>query len=139
MSASTFLRTIGIGAAMLLGLRAGPAAAQSASARVTASVTVVERVGIAPGATTIAAGRNGHLDVTTPLAIQGRAATVLHVIEGNPSEASHPPLSAVVRRADRASGEHADAFTARHRISPAPPSIPGDTRAAVTYVVSTVN
>ena len=133
MSASTFLRAIGIGAAMVLGLRAAPAAAQSAGARMTASVTVVERVGIAPGATTVAASRSGHLDVTTPLAVQGRAATVVHVIEGDPSDVSHPPLNAVVRPTTRASDQHPDAaYTARHRISPAP-------RAAVTYVVSTVN
>ena len=140
MSAPAYLRPCLIAAATLLAaLGAAPAAAQSAGARMTASATVVERIGFAAGPSRVALGRGGHIDVTTPLALQGRAAIVVHVVEGEPRDA---PASSALRPAapTTAAGSTAGAaYTARLRLPRAPSAGTEDTKASLTYVISTVN
>lgn len=137
MSAPAFVRTSLIAAAALLSaLCATPAAAQSASARMTASATVVERVGFAAGPSSVAFARGGHIDVTTPLALQGRAATVVHVIQGDPADAPRaiPSTAAIDSRSATGTG-----YTARLRLPRPPSEETEDAKASITYVVSTVN
>jgi Cu/Zn superoxide dismutase len=80
MCRAPLLPRIALAAAAMMLAAAAPAAAQSAHATVTASVTVVEPVGADVGRTTVASTRGG-IDVTTPLAVRGRAAHVVEVVE----------------------------------------------------------
>jgi hypothetical protein len=65
----------------ILGLLASPPAdAQHTRAQLTASVTIVEAVGVTVGATTVTQAAGGALDVTTPLSIRGAAPRVVQVV-----------------------------------------------------------
>lgn len=101
-------------AAVLPLLGARPARAQAARATVTASATVVERIGVDAGTTTLARSAHG-IDVTTPLAVRGRAFVVEVEEDGR-------------RRPMRRSASDV-------RLTVAPSAAPK----AVTYVVSTMS
>jgi hypothetical protein len=123
-----------LAAAAMLMAAAVPAAAQSARGTVTASATVVEPIGFMAGPSTVAASR-GAIDVTTPVAVRGRAAHVVEVVRASDTQ---PPVSAAVRPHPRAispAGATESAYDVRLRLAPQQPGA----RAAVTYVVSTVN
>ncbi|HEX8691617.1 MAG TPA: hypothetical protein VF746_04285 [Longimicrobium sp.] len=139
MNASAFLRaSLTAAAALLAALGTAPAAAQGASARMTASATVVERVSFAAGPSRVAFDRGGHIDVTTPLALQGRAAIVVHVLEGEPGAA---PASSPLRPAPTtpAGSTTGTGYTTRLRLPRPPGTGAGNTKASLTYVISTVN
>lgn len=125
----------------LLICAAAPAAAQSsARAVVSASVTVVEPISFAAGPSTVAAPgiRADAVDVTTPLSIDTRAAYVLHVIEGEgPEGARATPRPDRPTSTRKAPGGKETAYGARVKLGEA--SSDGTARAAVTYVISTVN
>ncbi|HSU12508.1 hypothetical protein [Longimicrobium sp.] len=121
-------------AAMILAA-AVPAAAQSARGTVTASATVVEPIGFAAGPSTVASSRRA-IDVTTPVAVRGRAAHVVQVVRAGDAQ---PRIDAAVRphpRATSAAGATESAYDVRLRVTP---RLAGDPPSAVTYVISTVN
>jgi len=123
-----------LAAAAMVMAAAAPAAAQSARGTVTASATVVEPIGFVAGPSTVAASR-GAIDVTTPVAVRGRAAHVVMVVRASDAQ---PPVSAAVRPHPRAAsplGATESAYDVRLHLAPQPPGA----TAAVTYVVSTVN
>ena len=60
-----------------------PAAAQSTTARMSASVTVVEPVTVEQSALTVSEARGGGIDVTRPLSVRGRAPWVVEVRDGD--------------------------------------------------------
>ncbi|HEX8906922.1 MAG TPA: hypothetical protein VF771_18875, partial [Longimicrobiaceae bacterium] len=117
-------------------IAARPAAAQTARATVTASATVVEPIAFAAGPSTVAATRSS-IDVTTPVAVRGRAAHVVQVVragDGQPrvQAAVHP--HATFARDDAKPRE--SEYDVRLRLSR---SVAASGTAAVTYVISTVN
>ena len=114
---------------------AAPAAAQAARATVTASATVVEPISLAAGPSTVAASRHA-IDVTTPVAVGGRAAHVVQVLRAGDGQtrlqaAVHPHGGGTA-----ANGATTSAYDVRLRLSP---EVASGAAAAVTYVVSTVN
>ena len=126
--ASVLLATLALIAA------ARPAAAQSARATVTASATVVEPIAFAAGPSTVAATRRA-IDVTTPVAVRGRAAHVVQVVRADDAQ---PRIDAAVRphaAETSANGATVRAWDVRVRLSAADAPHP----AAVTYVIATVN
>jgi hypothetical protein len=123
-----------LAAAAMMMAAAAPAAAQSARGTVTASATVVEPIGFVAGPSTVAASR-GAIDVTTPVAVQGRAAHVVKVVRASDAQ---PPVATAIRPHPRATspfGATESAYDVRLRLPPQQPGAP----AAVTYVISTVN
>lgn len=126
-------RTLLAAAAMMLAA-AMPAAAQSARGTVTASATVVEPIGFVAGPSTVAASR-GAIDVTTPVAVRGRAAHVVKVVRAGDTQ---PDATAAVHplpRTPSPAGATESAYDVRLRFPPRPASAPS----AVTYVISTIN
>jgi hypothetical protein len=112
-----------------------PAAAQAARATITASATVVEPISFAAGPSTVAASRRA-IDVTTPVAVRGRAAHVVQVVR---APEDRPRVQATVR--PHGGGTAANGATTRDydvRLRLSAESAAGEP-AAVTYVVSTVN
>jgi hypothetical protein len=107
---------------------ARPADAQQARVQVSASVTIVEAIGVTTGATAITHASGGALDVTTPLSIRGSAPRVVQVVDGErarPISAQLPP-----------SCPPAESCAVRSRLSAA------DAREGeklLTYLVATVN
>lgn len=116
----------------LLALFAGrPAAAQSGRAQVTASVTIVESIGVAAGATAVRPGAGETLDVTTPLSIRGSAPRVVQVVDGDRAR----PIAAQLQRRcapDRPADADACAVQSRVNRSDADHTV-------LTYVVATIN
>jgi Cu/Zn superoxide dismutase len=80
MCRASLLPKIALAAAAMMLAAAAPAAAQSVRASLTASATVAEPMGAELGRTTVATTRSG-IDVTTPLAVRGRVAHVVQVVE----------------------------------------------------------
>jgi hypothetical protein len=122
-------------AAAVMAMAAAPAAAQSARATVTASATVVEPISFVAGPSTVAATRSA-IDVTTPVAVQGRAAHVVQVLAADDDQpqirASVGPRSEHVAE----NGATASAYDVRLRVSrDAAARGPQPLR----YVVATVN
>ncbi|HET7234383.1 MAG TPA: hypothetical protein VFJ16_30495 [Longimicrobium sp.] len=124
-----------LAAAAALIAAATPAAAQSARASMSASATVVEPISFATGASTISSTR-GSIDVTTPVAVRGRAAHVVQVIRAGAAE---PPVRGAVRghgTQTQPNGATVSAYDVRLRLArEAAASGPS----AVTYVISTLN
>ncbi|HEX6749427.1 MAG TPA: hypothetical protein VF092_19180 [Longimicrobium sp.] len=121
-------------AAIALIAIARPATAQAARATITASATVVEPIAFAAGPSTVAATRRA-IDVTTPVAVRGRAAHVVQVVRADDAQ---PRIDAAVRphvRVTSPNGASVRAYDVRLRLSAADAPRP----AAVTYVISTVN
>jgi hypothetical protein len=108
---------------------ARPAAAQQSRAQVSASVTIVEAIGVTAGATAITQASGGTLDVTTPLSIRGSAPRVVQVVDGERAR----PVSAQLHSA--CSPGTAESCDVRARI-PAPAQ--ADPK-ILTYLVATVN
>lgn len=120
-----------LAAASLAVAAAVPAAAQSARATITASATVVEPISFATGRSTVSSAHHA-IDVTTPVAVRGRAAHVVQVVRGDARASALRPRA----RAADASGATATAYDARLRVAvDGPPHAPE----TVTYVISTVN
>jgi hypothetical protein len=111
---------------------ARPAAAQQSRAQVTASVTVVEAIGVTAGATAIAHAGGGTLDVTTPLSIRGNAPRVVQVMDRERARPISIQLRPTCSPPVEGTSESCDV---RARI-PAPAQT-GPT--ILTYVVATVN
>jgi hypothetical protein len=105
-----------------------PCSAQQTRAQVSASVTIVEAIGVTAGATVVAQANGGDLDVTTPLAIRGTAPRVVQVMDGERAR----PVSAQVRTAC----PPAESCAIRSRL-PAPDA--GSGEKLLTYVVAMVN
>jgi hypothetical protein len=124
-----------LAAATALALAASPAAGQTARATITASATVVEPISMATGPSTVSATR-GMIDVTTPVAVRGRAAHVVQVIRASDAE---PPVCAAVRgrgAETQANGATVSAWDVRLRLAR---QTAASGPAAVTYVISTLN
>jgi hypothetical protein len=111
---------------------ARPAGAQQSRAQVTASVTIVEALGVTAGSSAITRASGGALDVTTPLSIRGNVPRVVQVVDGEQAR----PVSAQVRTGCAAGvsiGKPAcDVQTRLSASASARPTI-------LTYVVATVN
>jgi cell pole-organizing protein PopZ len=106
--------------------------AQQSRAQVTASVTVVEALGVTAGATAITQASGGALDVTTPLSIRGNVPRVVQVVDGQQAR----PISAQVRTGCAASVSiEKPACDVQTRISASTPA----GRTILTYMVATVN
>jgi hypothetical protein len=99
--------------------------AQQSRAQVTASVTIVEALGVTAGATAITQTSGGALDVTTPLSIRGNVPRVVQVVDGEQAR----PVSAQVRTIDKSA---CDVQTRLPASTPAGPTV-------LTYMVATVN
>ena len=114
---------------------AAPAGAQSASARMGASASVVEPVRVDDAAVAISRSGAG-IDVTRPLAVDGPAPWVLEVVAGAADDLGAQRLA--VRRSIRPAGAAADtapeSVTIRLPAHAAP-----DRQRMLTYVVATVN
>jgi hypothetical protein len=103
--------------------------AQQTRVQVTASVTIVEAIGVAAGAPEVTRATGGSLDVTTPLSIRGSAPRVVQVVDAERAR----PISAQVRAACAAPG---DGCAVLSRLTAA------DAQAvekSLTYVVATLN
>jgi hypothetical protein len=111
---------------------ARPADAQQARVQVTASVTIVEALGVTAGATAITQAGGGALDVTTPLSIHGNVPRVVQVVDGEQAR----PVSAQVRMGC-AAGVSIDkaACDVQTRLSASTDAGP----TILTYMVATVN
>ncbi|MBW3570267.1 MAG: hypothetical protein KY467_04100 [Gemmatimonadetes bacterium] len=112
-------------------LAARPADAQQARAQISASVTVVEGIGVAAGATAVTRQAGGTLDVTTPLLIRGSAPRVVQVVHGERARPISAQLASACAAADRT-----ESCAVRSRISLSDPR-EGDR--LLTYLVATVN
>jgi hypothetical protein len=106
--------------------------AQQSRTQVTASVTIVEALGVTAGATAVTQASGGALDVTTPLSIRGNVPRVVQVVDGEQAR----PVAAQVRTgcAAGASVDKAacDVQTRLPASAPAGPTI-------LTYMIATVN
>jgi hypothetical protein len=103
--------------------------AQQTRVQVTASVTVVEAIGVAAGAPAITRASGGSLDVTTPLSIRGSAPRVVQLMDAERAR----PISAQVRPA---CAGPSDGCAVSSRLTAA------DAQASeklLTYTVATVN
>lgn len=106
--------------------------AQQSRAQVSASVTIVEAIGVTTGATAITQANGGMLDVTTPLSIRGSAPRVVQVMD----DAEHArPISAQLRPSCPPAEGSAESCAIRSRIPTATPSDP----TILTYLIATVN
>lgn len=107
--------------------------AQQTRAAVTASVTIVEAIGVTAGATAVTQANGGSLDVTTPLSIRGSAPRVVQVVDGERAR----PISAQVRPMCEADAQaESDTCAVRSRLT-APEE--HDREKRLTYVIATVN
>lgn len=106
--------------------------AQQSRAQVSASVTIVEAIGVTAGATAVTRATGGALDVTTPLSIRGSAPRVVQVVDGERARAVSTQLRPACSQATEGTAESCDV---RARI-PAP--APADAT-ILTYLVATVN
>lgn len=121
---------LALGAMAVLALRPASLDAQSATARITASAQVVERVGAAPGQPRITSAGE-HLDLSSPLAVLGRTPTVVQVVAATSAGTRTVPIPAGPPERDGA--------PAVHLRLPASPAALGTPIALLTYVVSTIN
>lgn len=103
--------------------------AQQTRMQVTASVTVVEAIGVAAGAPEVTRTSGGSLDVTTPLSIRGSAPRVVQVVDAERAR----PISAQVRPACAA---QSDGCAVLSRLSPMDAQA---SEKSLTYMVATVN
>ena len=103
--------------------------AQQTRMQVTASVTVVEAIGVAAGAPEVTRASGGSLDVTTPLSIRGSAPRVVQVVDAERAR----PVSAQVRPA---CARQSDECAVLSRISPMDAQA---SERSLTYMVATVN
>lgn len=106
--------------------------AQQSRAQVSASVTIVEAIGVTTGATAVTQANGGALDVTTPLSIRGSAPRVVQVMEN----AERPRPVAAQLRPFCPPQSAAEACAVRARLSPKAAD-EGDR--LLTYMVATVN
>ena len=107
--------------------------AQAARAHVTASVAIVEAIGVAAGATTVTPAAGATLDVTTPLSIRGSAPRVVQVMD---AEAARPISTQLQPSCPPAAGSaQPEACPVRARLS----SEDADGEKRLTYMVATVN
>ncbi|HEX2210097.1 MAG TPA: hypothetical protein VHG93_20650 [Longimicrobium sp.] len=104
--------------------------AQQSRAQVSASVTIVEAIGVTAGATAVTQANGGTLDVTTPLSIRGSAPRVVQVVDGERAR----PISAQVRPA--CAPAPSDECAVRARLTPAGPR---ESTRSLTYRIATVN
>ena len=113
---------------------ARPAHAQQTRGQVSASVTIVEAIGVTAGATAVTQATGGALDVTTPLSIRGSATRVVQVVDDERAR----PVSAQLRPSCPPTEKEADADSCavRSRLS-ASDAVPGTK--VLTYLVATVN
>lgn len=111
---------------------ARPADAQQSRAQVSASVTIVEAIGVTTGITAVAQASGGALDVTTPLSIRGNAPRVVQVVDGEQAR----PVSAQVRTGC-AAGASTDKPGCDVQTRHAASAWAGPT--TLTYLVATVN
>lgn len=121
------MKTVAAALAVLLCTLSAPAAAQTATARMEASATVVMPVTVSPSAVSVS-GTGGTVDVTRPMAVAGSVAWVLEVVEGAATDPSARRRPAFTR------GRAGEPVTTRL----------GDRPAAagprpVNYVVATIN
>ena len=111
-----------------------PAVAQQARAQVAASVTIVQAIGVAAGATEVTPSATGMLDVTTPLSIRGSAPRVVQVIDGTAPRPISEQLRPACGDADQEDAEReACAVHSRLRVDAA------KVGTVLTYQVATVN
>jgi hypothetical protein len=106
--------------------------AQQTRAQVTASVTVVEAIGVSAGATAVTRGNGGSLDVTTPLSIRGSAPRVVQVVDGPAAR----PISAQAGQVCPPADAPAGSCAVRSRLSARDAEAGGT---LLTYMVATVN
>lgn len=113
---------------------ARPADAQQTRGQVSASVTIVEAIGVTAGATAVTQANGGALDITTPLSIRGSAPRVVQVVDGERAR----PLSAQLRPScPPAEGQAgAKACAVRSRLSSSDAAAGAK---VLTYMVATVN
>jgi cell pole-organizing protein PopZ len=106
--------------------------AQQSRAQVSASVTIVEAIGVTTGATAVTQANGGTLDVTTPLSIRGSAPRVVQVVDGERAR----PISTQLRPSCPPAEGTAEscAIRSRHQASNA-----DDSKRLLTYLVATVN
>ena len=107
--------------------------AQQTRTQVTASVTIVQPIGVTAGVPEVTRAAGGSLDVTTPLSIRGSAPRVVQVVDAERAR----PVSAQVRPAC-APGDamESSGCAVRSRLTPT------DAQASeklLTYMVATVN
>jgi hypothetical protein len=119
--------------AALFAARSCPA--QQARAQVAASVTIVEAIGVAAGATEVTPSAAGMLDVTTPLSIRGSAPRVVQVMDGDGLRSISEQLQPACTAADDPdAARNACAVRSRLRPSDAAKEV-----TVLTYQVATVN
>ena len=111
---------------------ARPADAQQARAQVSASVTIVEAIGVTAGATAITQANGGTLDVTTPLSIRGSGPRVVQVVDGERAR----PISTQLRPSCPPAEETAESCAVRSRLSA---SDADESTKLLTYMIATVN
>ncbi|HYR10006.1 MAG TPA: hypothetical protein VEQ60_19690 [Longimicrobium sp.] len=111
---------------------ARPADAQQARAQVSASVTIIEAIGVTTGATAITQANGGTLDVTTPLSIRGSAPRVVQVVDGERAR----PISTQLRPSCPPAEGTAESCAVRSRLSASDAS---ESKKLLTYLVATVN
>lgn len=114
---------------------ARPAVAQQARAQVAASVTVVEAIGVAAGATAVTRSETGMLDVTTPLAIRGAVPRVVQVVDGTAPRPISAQLRPACTDADQPAAER-EPCSVRSTLRAADAAREGT---VLTYQVATVN
>jgi hypothetical protein len=106
--------------------------AQQVRAQVSASVTIVEAIGVTTGATAITQANGGTLDVTTPLSIRGSAPRVVHVVDGERAR----PISVQLRPSCLPAEGSAESCAVRSRLQAADAD---ESKKLLTYLVATVN
>lgn len=125
------MKAIAFAAFFLATFAARSCDAQQSRAQVSASVTIVEAIGVTTGATAVTRASGGTLDVTTPLSIRGNAPRVVHVVDD--AERARP-IAAQLRPACPPAEGTAEPCAIRSRI---PAATEGDR--LLTYLVATVN
>lgn len=116
---------------VLLALGFAPRAcdAQQTRGQVTASVTIVEAIGVTAGATAVTQSSGETLDVTTPLSIRGSAPRVVQVVGGERARSVSAQLGSFCRPADGQCSVSAQVVAPRSN----------DGAKLLTYMVATVN
>lgn len=109
--------------------------AQQARAQVTASVVIVEALGVTAGATEVTPSSTGTLDVSTPLSIRGSVPRVVQVLDSAGPRAISEQLQPACTDADQEDAEpNACAVRSHLRASDARKE-----GTVLTYQVATVN
>jgi hypothetical protein len=124
-----------LAAVVLVLSMAAPARAQTAAARMTASVSVVAPVSVNAAPVAVSESAAG-VDVTRPLAVGGSVPWVLEVVEGDSYDPDARRLTAAPRTRRADGGQEADASPVTIRL---PERAASEGPRPVTYVVATVN